>query len=46
MKKIFLIAVLAISGIINAQKNNDTKFGIRGGLNLSNFTGDYKGNNT
>lgn len=43
MKKVFFIAILAISGIVSAQKNSNAKFGIRGGLNLSNFTGDYKG---
>lgn len=42
MKKTLIIAIIAISGIINAQKSSNAKFGIRGGLNLSNFTGAYK----
>lgn len=43
MKKVFLIAILAITGIVCAQKKNTIKFGIRGGLNLSNFTREFKG---
>lgn len=41
MKKIFLVVVIAFLAIQgNAQ---DLKFGIKGGINLSNFTGDDAG---
>jgi long-subunit fatty acid transport protein len=37
MKKLFLIAAVAVSGLVSAQKVN---FGAKAGLNLANFTGD------
>lgn len=41
MKKIILAAIAVTTvGFANAQ---DIKFGLKGGVNLSNFTGDYRG---
>lgn len=42
MKKVLLIAILAVAGVSNAQ---DMKFGVKGGLNFANVTNTNDGSN-
>jgi opacity protein-like surface antigen len=42
-KNILIVAVVLVFGIVNAQK---AKFGIKGGMNISNWVGDTEGMDT
>ncbi|MES2812083.1 MAG: porin family protein [Bacteroidota bacterium] len=47
MKKIIILTIVLFAfNLSNAQETTQTKFGLKGGLNLANFTGDSDGSNS